>query len=142
MRLASTSTIENRLRIWEAAACRPLLVIDLPRGITGNILDFGLAVKWSPDGRRLLTVTGDRFTVGSQDYDLILWDAETGKQISTVEIPNQAGPEMAGGIATVSHYVTGGAADFSPDGKRLATLGGDNTALVLGCRFRGASAAP
>lgn len=129
-RLASTSSIDNRVRLWEATTCRELLVIDLPKGITGNVLDMGLTVKWSPDGKRLLTVTGDRFTVGSQDYDLILWDAETGEQISTVEIPNQTEPEMAGGIATVSHYVTGAAADFAPGGERLATLGGDNTALV------------
>ena len=136
-RLATTSSIENRLRIWEAATCRELLVIDLPKGITGNVLDMGLTVKWSPDGRRLLTVTGDRYTVGSQDYNLILWDAETGKQLISTEIPNQTEAEMAGGISTVSHYVTGAAADFAPGGKRLATLGGDNTALIWDASLQG-----
>ncbi|MFO7477193.1 MAG: hypothetical protein R6X03_02380, partial [Methyloceanibacter sp.] len=58
------------------------------KGITGNIYDMGLAVQWSPDNRYLLTLSGDRFMTGSQDYDLFLWDVETGQQAAAREVQN------------------------------------------------------
>jgi len=127
----ASSSVDNTIRIWDAATGETLLVIDLPDGISGNIYDWGLTAKWSPDGTKLLTISGDRFLLGSQDYDLIMWNAETGEQIRTIEIPNQAEPEQGEGTTTsAEHYSVSTAAAFASNGEWLATVGGDNTAIV------------
>ena len=128
--LAVTSSNENRLRILDAATCQELLVIDLPTGITGNKLDMGLTVRWTPDGKHLLTLTGDRYLVGSQDYNLIVWDAASGRKISSIKIPNQAEPESGDLATSLTHYPTGAAIDIAPGSNRLATLGGNDTAII------------
>ncbi|KPK92041.1 MAG: hypothetical protein AMJ88_11885, partial [Anaerolineae bacterium SM23_ 63] len=129
-RIASSST-DNTVHIWDASTGEDLLVIDLPQGITGNIFDMALTVKWSPDGENLLIVTGDRFTLGSQDFDIMLWDATSGEQIMSFEIANRAEPEAGEGIPTwFGHFTTAAAADFAPLSGRLATLGGDNSTIV------------
>jgi WD40 repeat protein len=131
----ATSSTDNSVQIWDAANGEKLLAIDLPEGITGNIYDYGLAVRWTPDGEHLLTLSGDRFLLGSQDYDLLLWDVAStgaGEPLMAVEIPNQAEPEEGEGQVTTLgvHYATGAAADFAPQSGRLAMVGGDNTAII------------
>ena len=73
--MASSGSSDNNVHIWDPATGKTLLVIAMPKGITGNKLDMALNVQWTPDGKRLLVLTGDRYTLGSQDYDLLLWDA-------------------------------------------------------------------
>jgi WD40 repeat protein/class 3 adenylate cyclase/energy-coupling factor transporter ATP-binding protein EcfA2 len=135
----ATSSTDNSVHVWDAATGEELLVIDLPEGITGNIYDYALAVRWTPDGQRLLTLSGDRFLLGSQDYDLLLWDAAPSGEggagpepLAAIEIPNRAEPEEGEGQVTTLgvHYATGAAADVAPDSGRLATVGGDNAAIV------------
>jgi WD40 repeat protein len=68
--------------------------------------------------------------MGSQDYDLFLWDVETGQQAAAREVQNSTPPSTGElGTAGSAHFTTGAGAAFAKDG-RLATLGGDNTALV------------
>jgi len=122
-RRIATSSFDNSVQIWEAATGALIRQIDLPKGITGNIYDMALAVQWSPDDRYLLTISGDRYSTGSQDFDLFLWDVETGRQVATQEVQNNTPNEI--GV----HFTTGAGAAFAKDG-RLATLGGDNTALI------------
>jgi WD40 repeat protein len=135
----ATSSTDNSVQVWDAASGDEQFVIDLPERITGKIYDYALAVKWTPDGKHLLTVSGDRFLLGSQDYDLMLWDAtppgagdEGREPLMAIEIANQAEPEEGEGQVTTLgvHYVTGAAADFAPESGRLATVGGHNTAIV------------
>lgn len=128
-RIATGST-DNSVHIWEADTGRLIRQIDLPKGITGHIYDWALAVQWSPDDRYLLTISGDRFLTGSQEYDLILWEVETGQQAVVLEVHNSTRPSTGElGTAGSAHFTTGAGAVFASDG-RLATLGGDNTALV------------
>jgi WD40 repeat protein len=129
-KVASSSSTENRVDIWDPSTGETLLSIDMPTGITGNIRDMALHAQWTPDGRRLLTLNGDRYSSGSQDYDLLLWDALSGKLISSVEISNQAEPVSGELGVTFVNYTTGAAAKIAPRSGRLATLGGDNTALI------------
>jgi WD40 repeat protein len=126
----ATSSFDNSVHIWEADTGKLIRRIDLPKGITGNIYDMGLAVQWSLDDRYLLTLCGDRFFMGSQDYDMILWGVETGQQAASLEVQNTTRPSTGElGTAGSIHFTTGAGAAFAKDG-RLATLGGDNTALI------------
>ena len=128
-RLAAASA-SNQVRVWDTGNCRQELLIDLPEGIADSEFDYGLAVRWSPDGQRLLVLTGDRYLLGSQDYHLLTYDAATGEQIAAVELENQAKPEMGDYSNPTEHYPSSAGLEFAPGSERLASLGGDNTALV------------
>jgi WD40 repeat protein len=128
-RRIATSSSDNSVQIWEADTGKLIRRIDLPKGITGNIYDWGLAVQWSPDDRYLLTISGDRYSTGSQDFDLFLWEVGTGRQVATQEVQNNTPPSTGELGSTGVHFTTGAGAAFAKDG-RLATLGGDNTALI------------
>ena len=129
-RRIATSSFDNSVHIWEADTGKLIRQIDLPKGITGNIYDMALTVQWSPDDRYILTISGDRFFLGSQDFDLFLWEVESGQQAAYFEVQNTT-PPSTGELSTAgsAHFTTGGGAAFAKDG-RLATLGGDNNALV------------
>ncbi len=136
-RVASSASTDNTVHIWDPVTGETELVIDMPTGITGNIFDMALNVRWTPDGSQLLTVTGDRYTLGSQDYDVLLWDAATGELLSSVEVANQAEPVSGEQVASFVNYPTGSAADIGPLSGRLATLGGDNTAILWDAAWQG-----
>jgi WD40 repeat protein len=129
-RVASSGAIDNNVHIWDPVTGEMILVIDMPKGISGNKRDMALNVLWTPDGERLLTLTGDRYSLGSQDYDLLVWNAVNGELLSSLEIPNQAEPESGDLGVTFVNYPTGAALEIAPHSGQLATLGGDNTALI------------
>ena len=129
-RLAATGSMDNQVRVWDPATCQETLRIDLPRGITGNRLDMGLAVRWTADGKRLLVLTGDRYQTGSQSYNLLTYDTDSGKQLDIVELANQAEPELGTVAAMGIQYPSGAGLDLDVANARLASLGGDNTALI------------
>ena len=128
--VASSASSDNNVHIWDPDTGETVQVIDMPVGITGNKLDMALRVQWTQDGKRLLTITGDRYTLGSQDFDVLLWDAVTGELLSSLEIPNQAAPVSGDLGVTFVNYPTSAAAKIAPQSGRLATLGGDNTAVI------------
>jgi WD40 repeat protein/DNA-binding XRE family transcriptional regulator len=128
--VATSSSSENRVDVWDPATGKVILQIDLPKGITGNKFDQGLNVQFTPDGKQLLVLTGDRYTLGSQGYDLLTYDAAGGTLLSSIEIPNKAEPESGTLGVSFVNYPTGAALTIAPKSKRLATLGGDNTALI------------
>ena len=71
-----------------------------PAGVTG--------VDWSPDGTELAT--------GSEDFQVRIWDAETGKELHKYE-------GHTGSVISVA---------FFPDGKRIVSASYDHTARI--CR--------
>ncbi|NIV29272.1 MAG: hypothetical protein GWN58_07115, partial [Anaerolineae bacterium] len=68
--------------------------------------------------------------LGSQDYDILLWDATSGALISSVKVANEADPESGELGASFINYPTGSLADIAPESGLLATAGGDNAALL------------
>jgi WD40 repeat protein len=129
-RVASSSSMENRVDIWDPVTGKMLRTITMPAGLTNSKFDMALNVLWSLDGKRLVTLGGERTRTGSQDYVVVLWDAETGAQLATTRLANQA--KIEGGFDQGSIFLcpTGAAAEIAPRSGRLATLGGDNTALI------------
>jgi WD40 repeat protein len=91
---------------------------------------MALNVLWTPDGQRLFVMAGDRYLLGSQDFDLLMYDASSGQLLSSAEIPNQAEPSSGDQGASFVLYPTGGAIAVESQSGRLATLGGNNTALI------------
>jgi len=127
--LAAVGSVSNQVRIWDPATCQEKLRIDLPQGITSNWFDMGTAARWSPDGKRLLVLAGDRYVLGSQDYDLLTFDTACGEQMDAVELTNQAEPYTPQNTSD-TQFPSGDGMAFDPHSGRLATLGGDNTAQV------------
>src|SRR5262249_2120160 len=71
-RIASLSTNDNTLRLWDAATGRQLLRIQ-PTG--GNLCGGSRSCSFSPDGRLIAAAVRSR---------LVLWDVETGIEIATI----------------------------------------------------------
>lgn len=78
------------VKVWDVADGRELLAI---KGHTS----FVNSVAWSPDGKRLATL--------SRDNSVKVWDAQSGQELFSLPVE-----------VTIAGCVT-----FSPDGKRLAT---------------------
>jgi WD40 repeat protein len=107
-RLASTSH-DGTVRTWDLSTGKglPLLTINASgSGIT--------SAEWSPTGGKLATSSGFTNLGGTDDYNVRIWDAETGKLLATLEGHNK--PVMR--------------AKWSPDGTRLASAGLDNVIRI------------
>ena len=130
-------------KVWDAVSGRKLLTLR-----SGPALAVVASVAWSPDGKRLATA--------SQDRTAKVWDAASGQELLTlkghtrycVERGLEPGWQAAGHRESGSHVkvwdaVSGqesltlnGFTDsvwsmaWSPDGKRLATVGWDGTVKV------------
>ena len=79
--------------------------------------DFVISAAFSPDGMRVVTVSGDKTAR--------VWDAETGREVADLRGPNDDTNSAA----------------FSPDGKRVVTASDDKTARVWDIRVATAPAA-
>ncbi|GIH61991.1 caspase, EACC1-associated type [Microbispora siamensis] len=89
---------DHAVHLWDVARSREIAALGHEYGVD--------ALAFSPDGSRLATADG---------YDIRLWDANTGKAITSF-----SGDE--------AHYVN--AVAFSPDGSLLVTAGDDTTVRV------------
>jgi WD40 repeat protein len=89
------ATASVNAAVWDVAAQRKLFTLTGPRGATA------LEVAFSPDGRYLAT--------GHDDGTAAVWDARTGRQVFARK--GHTGPVV--GLA------------FTPDGRRLASAGGE-----------------
>ena len=68
-RLACASSEDPRVEIRDIASGQTLLTLNCPTNVS--------AVNWSPDGKRLATAC--------LDFSIYIWDAETGRRLSTLE---------------------------------------------------------
>ena len=91
---------DDPVREWDAQSGQPLMEIFKPSGKL-------ISVQFSPDGKRILTVSDNHTNVLAR-----LWNAQPGERLTEAF---QLGSNVL-------------AAQFSPDGRQIATVSGDNTA--------------
>jgi WD40 repeat protein/tRNA A-37 threonylcarbamoyl transferase component Bud32 len=94
----ATGRRDKTARLWEVATGKPRAVLRHPAAVW--------AVAFSPDGRTLLS--------GCKDNRARLWDLATGK-LAGPPLEHGRGPSILASISAVA---------FSPDGKLMATVGG------------------
>ncbi len=94
---------DSKITIWELKTAQPVLEIAAP---TGSFW----AVRFSPDGRRLATGSGDGDAGGLQ-----IWDATDGRKLVTIE-----------GFPKLVRLVT-----FSPNGSTLAAISSSPAVFVF-----------
>jgi WD40 repeat protein len=109
--------IEDTVRIWEASTGRLLSNLTHPGG--------GLALAFSPDGRRLATCARYKFADIPSSMQAMYPELEIGQ--STVNVWD---PATGTKVYQLMHDDVVGDVTFSPDGKWLATNSGDNTARL------------
>ncbi|HEX5269335.1 MAG TPA: hypothetical protein VFW33_02555, partial [Gemmataceae bacterium] len=81
------------------------------RAFTGHEYDV-TAAALSPDGKRVASAAAETFSVGdNKKSEVILWELDTGRPVRTFATDHK-------GVAALA---------FAPDGKEIATVGGDNT---------------
>jgi WD40 repeat protein len=95
-KVVSWGTTSAALYVWEAATGRQLLKLEGHKEVI-------LCGSFSPDGKRILSSSGDR--------TLRVWDAATGKELLVLE----------------GHADGWCGGRFSPDGKRIVSSGADQT---------------
>jgi WD40 repeat protein/uncharacterized caspase-like protein len=95
-RLFAAGINDKKLKVWDVTS-------KSERVQAATQKDFA-AIKFSSDGR-LVAV--------SDNYLVRIWEASTGKQLATINVPNIGVYQETGGVF----------AAFTPDGKRLATSG-------------------
>ena len=100
--LLATASWDGTTRLWDAASGEPLVTAP------GEFLGF------APDDRRLAFVVGGKIGV---------WDVATGAECRTLH------PGMLGNRAERRDATGVPAADVSPDGRLVATCGGDGVRL-------------
>ena len=101
--LVATGGTDGTLRIWDAESFRLLASVD---GFSGHVD----SIAFSPDGRRIATACGERFS---------------GERGGKVVIKPSGGEE-----ATLRHYpFSARSVSFSPDGSRVLTAGGKGLSI-------------
>jgi len=103
-----TGTSERKIRLWEAHSGTVLWQAEHADGITG--------LAFSPDGARLATAAGSSIMVNTfrREFGVAISDVRTGYRLAQVEAHSNSVLSVA----------------FSPDGSRLITGSGDNTARI------------
>jgi WD40 repeat protein len=99
-RLAATCGADQTIRLWNLETGKEV------RKLTGDKGSNGSSICFSPDGKHLLSISGDYNT-------LCIWDVATGAELKRINAPNAF------------------RAAYSPDGKRIVAGGFNDTFVRL-----------
>jgi WD40 repeat protein len=105
-RIAGNSA-DGTIILWDLATGKKLHTLAGPDGRV-----FG--VRYSPDGKWIMSATEADYSKGAADASLIEWDAETGKRLRTLQGPKGWLPPFV----------------YSPDGKQIASGARDESLLL------------
>jgi WD40 repeat protein len=98
---------DSTARVWDARNWEPLYTVR------HQPPTYGWWADWSPDGKRLLTTSGND-EQGAKDTTARIWDSATGKELL-----------VCGG-----HTKSVCSGDWSPNGQRIATASNDGTVRI------------
>jgi WD40 repeat protein len=127
----ATSSTDNSVHIWEADTGKLIRQIDLPKGHHRQYLRYG---HWPSNGLPTIATCSPSQAIAFHGQPglrpLPVGSGDRAAGCSRLEVQNTTRPSTGElGTAGSAHFTTGAGAAFAKDG-RLATLGGDNTALV------------
>jgi WD40 repeat protein/tRNA A-37 threonylcarbamoyl transferase component Bud32 len=97
----------GKVRIWDAATAETLLVLP---GLSQRVW----SLAWSPNGRRLATVTHAGSNNSITKWKATLWNAATGKDLASFHFEQEIADYRPGHEGYPIHLT------FSADGKRIA----------------------
>jgi WD40 repeat protein/HEAT repeat protein len=106
----------KRLLTWDPSGVRlrDFATGKVVRAFTGHEYDV-FAAALSPDGKRAASAAAETLYVGeTRKSEVIVWETDTGRPIRTFAADHRGVDSLA----------------YSPDGKLLATVGGDRTARL------------
>jgi len=108
---------DNSARLWEIATGREIALLRHSGCVQA---------RFSPDGRRVLTLSLARYSFGYQSFGGIprptasVWDAATGTEAATWKLPDNDAKSPGGAAFPDLRHVIG----FSPDGTRVVLTAG------------------
>ncbi|MBI3269442.1 MAG: DUF4062 domain-containing protein [Planctomycetes bacterium] len=152
-RVASTWQPHGPVCVWDAATGAPV------HALSGHL--FVDDVSWAPDGSRLVGCGGDEgATESTYEHSVRVWDAESGRELAVLKVGlwtlaySRDGRRLVGaGVDTENVVVVQDARDMamiarhggidvdpkllalSPDGRRAASRGADNSVRVYELEF-------
>jgi Tol biopolymer transport system component len=106
----ATGSSDGTARVWQATSARPVALARPGEPVS--------SVAFSPDGRTILTGSGDTARIYAEDANVRLWDASSGAPLVRFDARSQNPRRRAADVLKKASPSSVPVA-FSPDGRRV-----------------------